>query len=300
MKTLQITPGEYESIGLEVTLKALDSIETDKIRFLIWSQEDYFNKFSGLLSKPINKITSVEEAPNSPGIYLVDSKLNPAEWFEQAVQTAKEHPAYSVVTGPLEKKSFGDPNILGHTDYLKSQFPESNIYMSFFGSIYNVLLLTDHIPLKEVPNQVTLDSLLNGISLAKKYNQVLKDNRPIGLLGLNPHSGEDGLLGTEENLVHRTILNDHPEIVGPLPADGFFNIDFYKKYSFILANYHDQGLIPFKLVHGFKGAQVSLGLPFIRTSVDHGTGKNLFNRNMADPESMIFAIETAKELSLEI
>ena len=89
---------------------------------------------------------------------------------------------------------------------------------------------------------------------------------------------------------HKDILD------GPLPADSFFSIKSYKKYSFLIANYHDQALIPFKLIHGFDGAQASLGLPFVRTSVDHGTGSDLYLRNVADPKSMLRAIDLAVEL----
>lgn len=293
MHTFFITPGELKSVGLEVTIKSLGAMRTTTHRFIIWSQKDYCQKYFPQITDFYDSVNSV---PKEPGVYFLNSKLTPVNWFKESVQICKQQPEdYGVITGPLEKKSFNDLKSLGHTEYLRDLFPELNIFMTFFGDLYNCLLLTDHCSLKEVPGRLHKDLLVNSFKAALRLKEKLKFDKPIMLLGLNPHAGEGGLLGEEELILHQNLVKDF-DIQGPTSSDGFFGPKAYEKYSLLIANYHDQGLIPFKALNGFSAAQASIGIPFIRTSVDHGTGEDIFNKDKANPESMMKAIKLAEEL----
>lgn len=297
MKTnILITTGDLDGVGLEVTLKSLQSIDTNKDTFIIFCAYDLFLKQKKLCDFNL-KFNVIDSLSNDlpVGIYLYSpNNSRPVDWFKLACEFCDTNNENSVVvTGPLSKKSFNSNTDLGHTAYLRATYPKKNIFMTFFSELFTCLLLTDHLPLAQVPSAINYDLLQQ----AHKTIQFLSKFKKIALLGLNPHAGEDGLIGNEETLIHsKFIANHHDFFDGPFPADGFFLDQTYKKYDYIFANYHDQGLIPFKLMTGFNSAQSSLGLPFIRTSVDHGTAQNIFEKNLADPRSMSYAIMLAKKL----
>lgn len=292
-KTYLITPGEFNGIGLEVSLKALASIKIND-SFILYTQKEYLQKHLDGLNLNINpkEIKSVEKNLQ-PCIYFIDSNNRPVNWFKEACKFCFQNPRETaLVTGPLTKASFEDPLILGHTEYLRSQFKNSHLFMIFFGEHYNCLLLNDHIPLSKVSSQISKEKISAALAALKP----LKNLSKIALLGLNPHAGENGLLGKEESNIHNEFCRKNKNVAGPISPDGFFSIEDYKKYDVIIANYHDQGLIPFKLINGFKASQATIGLPFVRTSVDHGTSKSLFMKFEADPNSMLHAIQLAQNL----
>lgn len=167
--------------------------------------------------------------------------------------------------------------------------------MSFWGKVFNVVLISGHRPLSLAFKDYTLKKIEKVARLAQEAALKLdprRAHRPMALLGLNPHAGDQGLIGHEE-LQLRSLLKI-PGLQGPLPGDSAFIPVNFKKYGMFLAAYHDQGLIPFKMAHGFEtGVHVTLGLPFLRTSVDHGPAKDLFGKNKADSGSMKAAIEMA-------
>ena len=293
-KTFLITPGELESIGLEVTLKALQQLKTVEHSYIFYSQKDYLKKHIDLvkIGSEIKEIKS-PTTDLKPGVYFINSSRSPVDWFKEACGFCSAHPNLSaLITGPLIKKSFNDPSILGHTEYLRSIFPDHELFMTFFGEHYNCLLLNDHIPLSKVCDDISLEKIHEAYRIIANTFEV----KQIGLLGLNPHAGEEGLLGNEEINIHNVACNKNELLEGPLSPDGFFNLESYQKYDFLIANYHDQGLIPFKVINGFKASQASLGLPFVRTSVDHGTSFDIFMKNKANPESMIHALKLANRL----
>jgi len=299
VKKIIISPGEIDSVGLEVTLKALWQIQNRDLYkdsvFIFFSNlsllQEHLEKL-GLEDLQIGQCKSLQEEL-TPGFYWVESQGSAFSWFENAVDFCIQKPEdTALVTGPLKKSSFEKSKSLGHTDYLRKKF-DSPVFMTFFGKAYNVLLLSDHIPIDQVSN-INFKLLLN--QAFGVLNKIPKTKK-VALLGVNPHAGEDGLLGSIEENAHKVFVSknrDHVE--GPLPADSFFSIDSYKKYSFLIANYHDQALIPFKLIHGFDGAQASLGLPIVRTSVNHGTGDDLYLKNKANANSMIQAVALAFQL----
>ncbi len=292
IKTYLITPGEFNSVGLEVTLKALDSIPINDT-YIIYTNKNYLNQHLKNLSLTFSvKKLSKPSHDLSPGLYFIDSTVSPAQWFKSACSFCALYPYTSaLITGPLTKASFNDSKTLGHTSYLRSLFKELPLFMTFFGEIYNCLLLNDHIPLKKVPESISKEQIESALKLIKNFKP-----SKIGLLGLNPHAGESGLIGNEELFIHSKLISKQNHLYGPLSSDGFFFTKSYKSYDFIIANYHDQGLIPFKLINGFNSSQTTLGLPFIRTSVNHGTSESLYMKSKANPTSMIHAIKLAQKL----
>ncbi len=175
--------------------------------------------------------------------------------------------------------------------------------MGFLGAKFCVVLATGHEPLSAATSNFSATTLKNALHAANSLRLTLPNSRaqrPLAVVGMNPHAGEGGLLGREEGWMSAVIKNLEPElgeIAGPLVPDAAFMPFNWKTYSVYLCPYHDQGLIPFKMVHGFKGGvHLTLGLPFVRTSVDHGTAKELFGKNKAEFGSMKDAILTAIRL----
>lgn len=292
-KTYLITPGELSGIGLEITLKALSSIEIND-SYIFYTKEVLLHAHSQKISLNFDplKISEVQTGLK-PGVYFIDSQKEPVDWFKEACSLCAQYPReLALITGPLTKASFKDSKILGHTEYLRSLYKNSPLFMTFFGEAYNCLLLNDHIPLGEVSSSISQEKIKEALELIAPFSNSKKN----ALLGLNPHAGEGGLLGSEELNIHNSVCSEQDSLEGPLSPDGFFSEDLYRKYNFIIANYHDQGLIPFKLINGFKASQATLGLPFVRTSVDHGTSEALYMKFTANPESMIHAIELAQNL----
>jgi len=296
-QTLIITPGETDGVGLEITLKSLSQIQTKNHlankSFIFFASKKHLDEHLDAFQCKGLKILELDSLriDLDSGVYWINSQESSFKWFQDSVEFCNKHPKQAaLITGPLRKSSF--VNALGHTDYLRKKF-QGPCFMTFFGETYNSLLLSDHSPLNEVSN-LDFNKLLNeALEVLKKIPKTKK----MALLGLNPHAGEDGLIGTIDEDIHKPFATRHKELIeGPLPADSFFSKETYQKYSFLICNYHDQALIPFKLIHGFNGAQASLGLPFVRTSVDHGTGDALYLKNQANPKSMFMAIELAVRL----
>ena len=207
---------------------------------------------------------------------------------------------YGLVTAPLSKAHVDQAGIAGftgHTGYLAHRF-RSRVVMLMHGQKFSVLPLTVHIPLKEVSSQLRMaveDPLLIG-QIESIMQRPAYKGKKIALCGLNPHSGEDGLLGTEEKeyldaFSHR-LRERGLDIDGPLSADGLFTSDVRAQYRLILACYHDQGLIPFKSLEGMQGINATVGLPFLRTSPDHGTAFSLAGKGIAKPDSMLQSYRT--------
>ncbi len=167
--------------------------------------------------------------------------------------------------------------------------------MGFVGKEFNVLLATDHISLSSVESQLLNGEFKKALRSADLFRKMLKDKRKIGVLGLNPHAGEKGIIGNCESRLFKKLP---PQFEGPLVPDAAFLKKNWKRYSVFQCLYHDQGLIPFKMQHGQdSGVHVTIGLPFIRTSVDHGTAEDIFNKNIANCSSMLEAIELNLRIS---
>ncbi len=306
-----ITTGDKDGIGFEVTAKSLFKLGPQKnINFFIFrdsKQEAKQKKLFSLIDKKFNRFTfdsidtavsfySILRATNSlDSKFIFDLSLNnPAvDWVIKSTEYCKKSIFSSLVTGPISKTHIFDSgySYVGHTGIFRKFYPKNNLFMGFIGKEFNVVIATDHIALKSVESKLTKKLIVQAISACTELKKLTNDKRPICLLGLNPHAGEKGIIGSFEKTHLNKIVSKSKSLVGPVSPDAAFFKSNWKKYSSYLALYHDQGLIPFKMVHGQdSGVHITLGLPFIRTSVDHGTAKDIFNKNVANSHSMRDAI----------
>ena len=209
-----------------------------------------------------------------------------------------------LVTGPINKRSMTNAGFgfTGHTEYLKQEFGVKDVAMFMISSQLKIGVVTGHIPLKDVPSSITAEKILTKLRL---MNASLKRDfgiayPKIAVLGLNPHCGDDGLLGDEEETIIAPAVkaaNDEGIMAfGPYSPDGFFGLANYSKFDATLAMYHDQGLAPFKALDFEDGVNFTAGLPVVRTSPDHGTAFSMAGRDEADPMSMISAIYAAIDI----
>jgi 4-hydroxythreonine-4-phosphate dehydrogenase len=310
---IAITTGDVDGIGTEVAAKALAKIRSKPdVHFLMWRSPRCPSRDLSLIDRYFKRVTvsSWPEAlkvPATPKLIVdINSNLPPPVWVELSAQASHFGHIDAMVTAPLSKTAIAAAGMqdLGHTGILRRVSKSKELFMGFIGDRFNVLLATGHIPVSEVSEKLTASRLESALRAAESLRLVLDKKpagRPLALLGLNPHAGEDGLIGKEESKVHRQALEAAREsgiaVEGPLVPDAAFFPANWKKFSVFVANYHDQGLIPFKMIHGQEaGIHVTLGLPFVRTSVDHGTAKDIFGKNKADPSSMRLAIEWAIRL----
>jgi 4-hydroxythreonine-4-phosphate dehydrogenase len=225
-------------------------------------------------------------------------------YIEKAVQLINQSVLHGMVTCPISKTALqmAGCTFPGHTEMLAALCSTSNYGMMMAGPQLKVALVTIHTPLAEVPKQLSGDEIqriikLTGKTLARDYG--IKEPR-IGVAGLNPHGGEGGLFGKEEKeiispAVDQAVL-DNWHVTGPLPPDTIFNKAVDGAFDAVVAMYHDQGLIPFKLLHFADGVNVTMGLPIIRTSVDHGTAYDIAGTGLADPASLNAAFFMAGEI----
>jgi len=226
-------------------------------------------------------------------------------YIEEAVKRAKNRELDAITTCPINKKAMNEAGYYfpGHTELLAHLIGAPSVAMMFLGPKWRVVLVTIHLPLKEVPRWISRDRILSTLRLTdegmKKYFGI--SHPKIAVLGLNPHCGEEGLLGEEEKkeilpaIAEAKLLGMDAE--GPFPADSFFNMSGRHAFDAVVAMYHDQGLIPIKMLDFKEAVNFTLGLPFIRTSVDHGTAYDIAGKGVADPTNLIKAILTASNLS---
>lgn len=314
MKKIIVTTGDLDGIGYEVAAKALHRLGPQpQCLFLVWRGPKVSPKLSSLLKKKFKVLsaTSLDGALalqklSAKNLIEITSPKSPAIWVEESGQACFEKRADALVTGPLSKPEIFRSGLtdIGHTEILKRLTKSKAAIMSFWGKHFRVLLTTGHIPLAQVETQLSpekLDAVLHLALNAKSALPKALAKKPLAILGLNPHSGDQGLIGKfEQETLSPWIEKQRKagiKIEGPLVPDAAFHQNNWSQFSFYIALYHDQGLIPFKALHGFSGVHVTLGLPLVRSSVDHGTAKDLFGKNKADPSSMIDAIKWAVQLA---
>lgn len=224
------------------------------------------------------------------GKYAVKSLLMAAE----AIKAGQIH---GLVTAPIHKKNVQGEAFAytGHTPFLKDVEGAKDVLMLLYDSNLKVALVTEHLPLKEVAKHITREIILSKLNL---LHQSLRrdfgiDKPKIAVLGLNPHSGDEGLIGDEEEKIIAPAIKDAKNkmlVYGPFSADGFFARANYTKFDAVLAMYHDQGLIPFKTIAAGEGVNYTAGLNFVRTSPDHGTAFDIAGKNIADAGSFTTAV----------
>lgn len=213
----------------------------------------------------------------------------------------------AMVTAPINKSNIQskDFNFPGHTEYLAHVANEENFLMTMVSEDVKVALVTNHLPLKEVATAITKDGIKQkAYTLLKTLQQDFGVNTPkIAVLGLNPHSGDNGLLGEEEKEVISPAIDELYQeghlCFGPFSADGFFGSNQRHQFDGILAMYHDQGLAPFKTISFGRGVNYTAGLPIVRTSPDHGTAYDIAGKNEADPGSFTNALWLAHDIYIQ-
>jgi len=213
-----------------------------------------------------------------------------------AVEALRDKKIQGLVTAPIHKKNTQSTsfNFTGHTPYLKHMFNVNDVLMLMVSENFRVGLVTEHVPVKDIAKNITREAILSKLNILR--DSLMKDfgiDKPrIAVLGLNPHAGDEGLIGKEEEEIIKPAIKDakHSMLVfGPYSADAFFAHNNHTKFDAVLAMYHDQGLIPFKSLAG-EGVNYTAGLPMVRTSPDHGTAFDIAGKNKADNTSFLSAI----------
>lgn len=273
---------------LEVALKAR----------VIESPEEY--KY---IKGTINIIGTHEKAEFIKNKPTADGGKACAGYIKKAVELALNGRVDGIVTAPISKEALKMAAIQwpGHTEMLAYLTKTKDYAMMLAGGPLRVILVTIHTALKNVPDLITKQKILKTIRLAKKACEMLNIRKPvIAVAGLNPHAGEAGIFGDEEiNIITPAIkeaVREGIPVSGPYPPDTIFHKAYKGEVDIVVCMYHDQGLIPLKMVAFDKGVNVTLGLPFVRTSPDHGTAYDIAWEGKANPASMIEAIKLAVKL----
>lgn len=319
-----ITLGDYNGVGPEVVIKALsDNRVLNLVTPVLYGSARVISFYKKLLNieelnysqvrnkgqfalKSINVVNcwGEESFEINPGKASRESGKAAFVALKQASEELKEGIIDALVTAPIDKQTIHSEEFpfKGHTEFLTQFFgaPESLMFM--VSNTLRVGLITEHIPVKDIAGAITKEKLEAKLkvmdqSLRKDFGIV---KPKIAVLGLNPHAGDNGLLGDEEDQIIRPVIADQKNkgrlVYGPFPADGFFAAGTYIKYDGVLAMYHDQGLIPFKSIAFEDGVNFTAGLPVVRTSPDHGTGYAIAGKNQAHEGSMREAIYQAAEI----
>ena len=322
-----ISVGDESGIGPEIILKAIYSNEIpENVDFiLVGSKKNLQNTYRNLRSLGLGNLV------NPKDLKIYDLEISSSDngckasygnssfyYLKKAIEIVKQYPNSALVTGPICKKSW---SLAGHyfsgqTEVLAKSCGVKNVGMLFTAKSpitdwrFNTLLATTHIALCEVPKKLTTELIHAKLDLFKDFCNAYIDKPTLRVAGLNPHAGEEGILGNEEKdwlndaLIAWKAKNRNIKLLGPLSPDSCWNSSAKawrekdaEKHDGILAMYHDQGLIPMKVIALNYSVNTTIGLPFIRTSPDHGTGFDIAGKGIAQSQSMIEAIKTAIEMT---
>ena len=324
--TLGITIGDINGIGPEVVIKCLiDQKLFDYANVVVYAHGKILSHYKRLLDidnfsfyqfkegdrlnqRKANVINCWEEHVEvKPGEENATGGKCALASIQRAVADLKSGFLDGIVTAPINKHNIqgSEFDFPGHTEYFTSEFEAEDSLMFLCSERLKIGVATGHIPLMKVGESLTDELLKKKISLMlKSLKQDFGKAKPkVAVLGLNPHAGEDGLLGSEEKEQIAPVINEFKEnghlVFGPYPADGFFGNNSHSKFDGILAMYHDQGLIPFKALAFEEGVNFTAGLSIVRTSPDHGTAYGIAGKNMANESSMRFSIFMAIDIIRE-
>jgi 4-hydroxythreonine-4-phosphate dehydrogenase len=224
--------------------------------------------------------------------------------LERAVSDFKNGSIDALVTAPINKKAMQLANFpfIGHTEYITNEMGSKESLMLMVGDNLRIGVVTNHLPVKEVAAAITKEKVLRKIQVMHETLRVdFGIDRPtIAVMGLNPHAGDEGAIGKEDDAIIRPAIEEAKQkgmlVFGPYPADGFFGSGQFNKFDGILAMYHDQGLVPFKVLSFGDGVNYTAGLPSVRTSPDHGTAYDIAGKGEADPSSFLKALFLAVDI----
>ncbi|HEX4875879.1 MAG TPA: 4-hydroxythreonine-4-phosphate dehydrogenase PdxA [Chitinophagaceae bacterium] len=312
-----ITCGDLNGIGIELIIKTFsDSRILDHCTPVIFASNKAINfyrksvpevnfnyqstkEFSRINHKQVNLFNCWEEEVNiTPGQLTETGGKYAVLSLQTAVAALKQKQIDGLVTAPIHKKNIqsAEFSFTGHTPYLKHIFDAKDVVMMLCADNFRVALVTEHVPVQDVAKHITKESILSKLQLI--HQSLQKDfgiDKPrIAVLGLNPHAGDEGLIGNEEETIIKPAIkeakNNNLLVIGPYSADAFFARRSFERFDAVLAMYHDQGLIPFKTLATGEGVNYTAGLPAVRTSPDHGVAFDIAGKNKADTSSFIASI----------
>ena len=312
-KPILIITGEPFSIFSEILSKILKKNKFKKPLLLITSskllkrQFKYFNH--RLLSNEISENFSLNELKKDKiNIINVDfnftntfqkitniSNSYNRKCFELALKLAKTKKISGIINGPISKKHFLKRKYLGITEYMAKNTLTTNFAMLIYNKNLSVSPITTHVPLKNVSKIINKKMIMNNVHLIKIfYKKYLKKDPSIAITGLNPHC-ESNYLNSEEDKIIKPAIKQlrkiYNKVSGPYPADSIFMKNNIKKFDVIVGMYHDQVLTPLKSIYNFDAINITLGLPFIRISPDHGPNNKMIKKNLSNPKSLLLAIK---------
>ena len=325
---IAITAGDINGVGYEVLIKSISNPHICEIcRPIVYGNakvarqhlqlldEEFHNVQWNIIQDPkqvkdgrLNLITCYsDDTPVQLGVSTQEAGQASLKSLQRACQDLKNGLVHAIVTAPINKDNIQSNafRYSGHTEYLTQQFGEGkDSLMMMISDHMRVALVCNHTPIAKVAETITEERILSKLAV---LNETLKKDftcrKPrIAVLALNPHAGDNGLIGEEETNIIRPAIAAAQEqgiwVFGPYSADGFFGAGQYNHFDAVLAMYHDQGLAPFKALD-MSGVNFTAGLPIVRTSPDHGTAYNLAGKNEADPQSMLHAIYAAIDILRE-
>lgn len=311
--TVAITMGDPVGVGPEIIVKAFQGRSLGKIAEpLVIGDAGVLSFIAdrlGLKPVPDEKIVSVSELDPGklrPGRPTRESGAAMVSYIEEAVYMTAVGDADAMVTAPISKEAARKAGFTfpGHTEFIAHLTNTEDFAMMLGGKDLKVILVTIHEAIRDVPGLITRDSVYRTIEITDdSFRRYFGLKRPrIAVCGLNPHAGEGGLFGDEEKKVIEPAVKKAREkginAIGPLPPDTvFYRAVLKKEFDCVVAMYHDQGLGPLKLMHFEDGVNATLGLPIIRTSVDHGTAYDIAWKGVASIESLLAAVEMASEMA---
>ncbi len=318
-----ITQGDINGIGYEVILKVLaDTRILESFIPIVYGQSKVFSYYKKNFGMEEMSYTVIRDASQAQPrriniINHTDEELKVEPGFSTAIAGKASFAALklavndlrnglidAMVTAPVNKANMQSEQFKfkGQTDYIKSFFPNNEYITLLVNHQMRIGFVTNHIPLKDVPGAINKELIIKKLLLINK--SLINDFKivapKIAVLGLNPHASDGNIMGTEEKDIIQPAIEVAKEqgvmAFGPFPADGFFGSDAWRKYDGILSMYHDQGLTPFRVLSVDGGVSFTGGLPVVRTSTTHGTGYDIANKNIADPEAMRHAIYLAIDI----
>ena len=310
MKKFFISPGDPAGIGPEISLRALSENKSIQKYFVLAGDKDFYQDLiekSDIDSKLTDKESDedgilLKHIPLQNEVILGQPDISNANYVIDVLSHGAlgclNNEYKGLITGPVNKEIINQSGFefSGHTEFLSDIANVKKVVMLLMNESLKIALLTTHIPLSEVPFKVTKKNLKETTSIiVKEFENTWKISNPsVCLLGLNPHAGEGGYIGHEEEEIIKPFVNSANEnIYGPISADTAFINQNIKKYDVFLAMYHDQALPVIKSMGFGNTLNITLGLPFIRISVDHGTAFDLAGKNIADFSSMNEALKTS-------
>jgi 4-hydroxythreonine-4-phosphate dehydrogenase len=312
-----ISCGDLNGIGIELIIKAFsDNRILELCTPIIFASNKVINFYRKSIPESNFNYQSIKEAnrlnPKQANVYNCweeEVVISPGQLNETggkyavislrtAAQALKEKIIDGLVTAPVHKKNIqsADFNFTGHTPFLKNLFGLNDVVMMMCAGNFRVALVTEHVPVSEIAKHITKEAILSKLQII--HQSLQKDfgiDKPrIAVLGLNPHAGDEGLIGNEEETIIKPAIkeakNNNMLVIGPYSADAFFARRSFDRFDAVLAMYHDQGLIPFKSLAIGEGVNYTAGLPAVRTSPDHGVAFDIAGKNKADISSFMTAI----------